>query len=72
MPRWPWLSPPCHWKFTACALETTRAVSWDGKCLREKAETDRDFGYELLKGFVDVIVDRVRATSLQLLNVYER
>jgi CRP/FNR family cyclic AMP-dependent transcriptional regulator len=23
---WSWLSPPYHWKFTACALETTRAI----------------------------------------------
>ena len=69
---WSWLSPPYHWKFTARALETTRAISLDGKCIREKAETDHDLGYELLKRFVHVIEERVRATSLQLLNVYER
>jgi len=69
---WSWLSPPYHWKFTARALETTRAISLDGKCIREKAETDHDLGYELLKRFVHVIEERVRATTLQLLNVYER
>jgi len=69
---WSWLSSPYHWKFTACALEPTRTICLDGKCLREKAERDHDFGYELLKRFVHIIEDRVRATSLQLLNVYER
>jgi CRP-like cAMP-binding protein len=68
---WSWLSPPYHWKFTACALETTRAISLDGKCIREKTESDHDLGYELLKRFVHVIEHRVRATSLRLLNVYE-
>jgi CRP/FNR family transcriptional regulator, cyclic AMP receptor protein len=56
---WSWLSPASHWKFTARALEATRAVSLEGKCLREKAETDHDFGFELLKRFVHVIEDRV-------------
>lgn len=69
---WSWLSSPYYWKFTARALETTRAISLDGKCIREKAETDHDLGYELLKRFVHVIEERVQATSLQLLNVYER
>jgi CRP-like cAMP-binding protein len=69
---WSWLSPPYRWKFTARALETTRAISLDGKCLREKAEADHELGYELLKRFVHVIEDRVRATSLQLMSVYER
>jgi hypothetical protein len=43
----------------------------DGKCLREKAERDHDLGYEILKRFVQVIEERVRATSTKLLNVYE-
>ena len=68
---WSWLSPPYHWKFTARALEPTRAISMDGKCLREKAERDHDLGYEILKRFVQVIEERVRATSTKLLNVYE-
>jgi len=68
---WSWRSPPYHWKFTACALETTNAISLDGKCIREKAETDHDLGYELLKRFVHVNEGRIRATSLRLPSVYE-
>ena len=68
---WSWLSPPYRWKFSARAMETTRAISLDGKCLREKSEKDHDLGYELLKRFVHIIEDRLQATRLQLLNVYE-
>ncbi len=69
---WSWLSTPYRWKFTARALETTRAISLDAKCVREKAEKDHDLGYGLLKRFVRIIEERFQATSLQLLNVYER
>jgi CRP/FNR family cyclic AMP-dependent transcriptional regulator len=69
---WSWLSTPYRWKFTARALETTQAISLDGKCVREKVEKDHDLGYELLKRFVQIIEERLQATSLQLLNVYER
>ena len=68
---WSWLSPPYRWKFSARAVEATRAISLDGKCLREKSEKDHDLGYELLKRFVHIIEDRLQATRLQLLNVYE-
>jgi CRP-like cAMP-binding protein len=68
---WSWLSEPYRWKFTARVLEATRAISLDGKCLREKSEQDCHLGYELLKRFVHIIEDRLQATRLQLLNVYE-
>jgi CRP-like cAMP-binding protein len=69
---WSWLSPSSRWKFTARALEPTRAIALEGKCLRDKAEADYRFGFELLKRLVQMIGERVQATSLQLLNVYER
>jgi CRP-like cAMP-binding protein len=68
---WSWLSPPYRWKFSARVLEPTRAFALDGKCLREKSENDHDLGYELLKRFVKIVEDRLTATRLQLLNVYE-
>jgi CRP/FNR family cyclic AMP-dependent transcriptional regulator len=68
---WSWLFPPYRWKFSARALEDTRAFAADGRCLREKAERDHDLGYELLKRFAHVVEGRLEATRLQLLNVYE-
>ncbi|HUU12902.1 MAG TPA: cyclic nucleotide-binding domain-containing protein [Terriglobia bacterium] len=68
---WSWLLPPYHWQFDARAVELTRAIALDGVCLRKKCEEDHDLGYELLKRFAHIIEDRLEATILQLLNVYE-
>jgi CRP/FNR family transcriptional regulator, cyclic AMP receptor protein len=68
---WSWLVPPYKWKFDARVIELTRAISMDGKCLREKSESDCRLGYELLKRFSQVMVDHLQAARLQLLNVYE-
>jgi CRP-like cAMP-binding protein len=68
---WSWLVPPYRWKFDARAVELTRAIALDGKCLREKSETDIQLGYELLKRFTQVMVDHLEAARFQFLNVYE-
>jgi CRP-like cAMP-binding protein len=68
---WSWLVPPYRWRFDAHAIESTRAIALDGKCLREKSERDHDLGYELLKRIAHSIEERLQATRLQLLNVYE-
>jgi CRP/FNR family cyclic AMP-dependent transcriptional regulator len=68
---WSWLFPPYRWKFSARAIEDTRAFAVDGKCLREKAELDQALGYQLLKRFAHGVGERLEATRLQLLNVYE-
>ena len=67
---WSWLIPPYRWRFDAKAVELTRAIALDGKCLRNKCEQDHDLGYELLKRFVHIITSRLDATRLQLLDVY--
>ena len=68
---WSWLIPPYRWKFTARAIEPTRALAMDGTCLRAKAEQDYALGYDLLNRFSRIIVERLEATTLQLINVYE-
>jgi CRP-like cAMP-binding protein len=67
---WSWLFPPYRWHFDARALELTRAIALDGKCLREKCEEDHDLGYELVKRVAQIIMERLQATRLQLLDVY--
>ena len=67
---WSWLVPPYRWRFDARALELTRAIALDGRCLRRKSEEDHNFGYELLRRFSTIIVERLEATRLQLLDVY--
>ena len=67
---WSWLFPPYKWRFTAVAYEPVRAIALDGACLRGKCEEDHQLGYEIYKRFSDVVVQRLQATRLQLLDVY--
>lgn len=67
---WSWLIPPYHLVFDARAVEPTRALALDGKCLRTKCEADHNLGYELLKRFAHIMEERLEAARLQLLDVY--
>jgi CRP-like cAMP-binding protein len=67
---WSWLIPPYKWRFDARAIEQTRAIALDGKCLRGKCDDDPRLGYELLKRISAIIADRLHATRLQMLDVY--
>jgi CRP/FNR family transcriptional regulator, cyclic AMP receptor protein len=67
---WSWLFPPYRCSFDARALEQTRTVAFDGACLRGKCEQDSGLGYELMQRFASVMLDRLQATRLQLLDVY--
>jgi len=67
---WSWLIPPHFWHFDARAVEQTRVIALDGKCLRGKCETDHTLGFELLKRFASIIEQRLEATRLQLLDLY--
>ena len=67
---WSWLVPPYQAQYDARCATLTRAIAFDGKCLRGKCEEDHDLGYELLKRFARIMIQRVRATRIQLLDVY--
>ena len=67
---WSWLFSPYKRQFDARAIELTRAIALDGKSLREKAETDHRLGYELLSRFSRVVVERLHAMRLQMLDLY--
>lgn len=67
---WSWLIPPYFWAYDAKAVEPTRAITLDGKCLRNKCEADHDLGYELLKRFSHIVSERLHAANLQLLDMY--
>lgn len=69
---WSWLFPPYRWSLDARAVELTRAVALDGACLRGKCDDDHHLGYELMKRFAPIISKRLRATRLQLLDIYGR
>ncbi len=67
---WSWLFPPFSWSFDAVAITSVRAIMLDGARLMEQKEEDHEFGYELMRRFAGVVVERLQATRLQLLDLY--
>ena len=67
---WSWLFPPHRWSVEARAVQQVRAIKLDGKCLRGKCEKDPAMGYELMKRFSQIMLQRLEATRLQLLDLY--
>ena len=67
-----WLIAPHRWEFDGRAVEPVRAVRMDGTCLRAKFDDDPRLGYELMRRFARLTVNRLQATRLQLLDVYGR
>jgi CRP-like cAMP-binding protein len=67
---WSWLVPPYNWRFDVRAGEMTRAIVFDGKCLREKCEEDHDLGYELQKRVIAGLGEYLDATRFRLLDIY--
>ncbi|MEZ4666360.1 MAG: cyclic nucleotide-binding domain-containing protein [Anaerolineae bacterium] len=67
---WSWLFPPYRWYFTGRAITPIRLIAFDGECLRGKCEKDHSLGYEFLKRFSYIMMKRLQATRLQLLDLY--
>ena len=67
---WSWLVPPYRWRFDAVAQEPTRAFVFDVGCLLAKMDEDPRVGYQLTSRFLPIIVDRLQATRLRLLDLY--
>jgi len=67
---WSWLVPPHTWANDARATTLVRAISLDGKCLRDKCAEDHSVGYEVFKRFIPVIADRLTSVRMQLLDIY--
>jgi CRP-like cAMP-binding protein len=65
---WSWLLPPYQWHFSARAVEPVEVIALDGRALRTRFEEDHDLGYELLKRFAQVVVQRLVATRGRFLN----
>jgi len=65
-----WLLPPYRWMHDARAVDQVHAIGMDAACLRGKCDADHDVGYEMMRRFLPVLVSRLQATRLQLLDVY--
>lgn len=67
---WSWLFPPYLWHFAARVVEPVSAIAFDAVCLRAQCEAYHDLGYELMRRISAVIIQRLQATRLRLLDVY--
>jgi CRP-like cAMP-binding protein len=67
---WSWLYEPHRWQFDARATAPCDLRAFDGACVRAACETDPALGYAFMQRFAAVMVERLQATRLQLLDVY--
>jgi CRP/FNR family cyclic AMP-dependent transcriptional regulator len=72
MVGWSWIFPPHLWTCDIRAVGTTRVIAVDGACLRCRCEDDPAFGYRLMRLFARLAAERLHATRLRLLDLYER
>lgn len=67
---WSWFVAPYEWCFDARVVERTEAIELDAVKLRTLIAEDQHLGYEVLKRLLKVIVERLYAERLQLVNVF--
>lgn len=68
---WSWMFPPYRWNFGAVVAEQTLAIELDGAGVRRLCDQDHALGYELTSRFMRVVVDRLQATRVRLLDLYD-
>ena len=67
---WSWLVPPHVLRFDIHALTATRALRFDGRRLRELCARDHELGHLLSERISQVLVRRLEAMSMQLMDLY--
>jgi CRP/FNR family transcriptional regulator, cyclic AMP receptor protein len=67
---WSWLQPPYRWHFGAVTRQATSAIEIDARPVRGLLDRQPDLGYELTRRFLNVVVDRLQATRIRLLDLY--
>ncbi len=65
-----WLFPPYRWLFTARALGPVEALALDARCLRRRCEAEPRLGYALMRLFSGLLIRRLQAARLQMLDIY--
>lgn len=67
---WSWLYPPYRWHFSAMAVEPVEAVGLCARSLRDLMQKNQEFGCEIAMRVGDVLLERLQATRLRLLQMY--
>ena len=68
---WSWLFPPHEWRLGAVVIDgPVRAVEFDARLVRTFGVADPALGLELYQRFSAVLVERLQATRMRLLDLY--
>jgi CRP/FNR family cyclic AMP-dependent transcriptional regulator len=67
---WSWLFPPHRWQLDARAVEPVVALVFDGRCLRDKMESDHRLGFTVTKLLLHQIYERLMRVRLQRMDLY--
>ncbi len=67
---WSWLFPPYQWAFDATTITSTDTLAFDAIALRSAVDADVALSADLMCRFARIVIDRLQATRLQLLDVY--
>jgi len=67
---WSWLYPPYRWHFSAVAVEPVEAAALCARTLRDRMQENHEFGYEIALRVGQLMLERLQATRLRLLEMY--
>ena len=63
-----WMQPPFQWRFGALATQPAQAFAFDARAVRAACDADPALGYELIRRFSAVLVQRLQATRARLID----
>jgi len=66
---WSWLFPPYRWHFGAVTDGPVLTLAISGADVRAGCEMNPAFGYEISQRFLKVVLERMQATRMRLLNL---
>lgn len=69
---WSWLFPPHRWRFGAVAAVPVTALRFDGRIVRTLCAADPALGYDLSLRFGTVMLERLEATRIRVLDMHPR
>jgi CRP/FNR family cyclic AMP-dependent transcriptional regulator len=67
---WSWLLPPYRWQFGATARTALTGVAFDAVAVRRRCDAVPELGYAVLRLFTPVIIERLQAARLRLLDLW--
>jgi CRP/FNR family cyclic AMP-dependent transcriptional regulator len=67
---WSWLQPPFRWQFGATARMALTGMAFDAVAVRDRCDADPELGYAVLRLFTPVIIERLQAARLRLLDLW--